>query len=746
MTIPDLCIYFVIAILSVAYPILLQVISRLDEKYSSIVIVDLFKKEREWLLFRIFTISTLVLVGLYALINLFLFLNRMPYINQAVVYLLFSSTVLLIIYFLLFISKILTYYTPAKIVGYFISKKDDQKFEYFNALSDILYFSIEQQKDVFARMIQDYYYEAFYNYRKKSIGKPVEYPQPYYQLVINTVSRLAPLNNRRFGFLEHRTVGGIWLIGEGKDIELSERTYSYLWNSLTIATNFERDDMVMQYWSTAHQHFIYHLSRVHPVSENSGDYAIVNQKAIDTRNNERNRFLEFNQALMGLLLFKNRLSCIKRIFAYTTSIPPSYDLLPVSMTEVFNIFFNFWDVYSRNFPFITFKYWYPETEGLNSEGLVKRWTSTYAALLFLRQYSIVEYYTYLKPLNKPQIPEKKLERKIWIENLDNFKRLVNEVYQNQELLKTVGLGFLNDDWCNTNHKPKPVEFIEDVKKNVEEAYKRTEKEQFVDEKELKRFEEATSLILEETLKPYLELFNNPATSEVKSYYIYSTKGRLPKKDFAEDKESDSLNYHSIYAQTLSDQVKEELFNTFLFQKRVNYRLFESDLFSAIDNLQLDPELYLIINFGIDLNFIDNGKIDGLIDNCYKGITIYNLPFYGKGSDSRLFIIKKSDLPFLTLKELPQQQIEKYNLELLNELNIYGSINDLFRNVDLKNEEIREGYTDVEEIEEQVLIFIGVNLEIKWKTSAEITSLSLTYPYFTSSEPANLLSDIKPIGF
>ncbi len=47
MNIPEICITFIAALLGVAYPILLEVVSRLDEKYSSLVVVNLFKKEME---------------------------------------------------------------------------------------------------------------------------------------------------------------------------------------------------------------------------------------------------------------------------------------------------------------------------------------------------------------------------------------------------------------------------------------------------------------------------------------------------------------------------------------------------------------------------------------------------------------------------------------------------------------------------------------------------------------------------
>lgn len=43
----SICVSFIAAILGIAYPILLEVVSRLDEKYSSQAIIELFRREWE---------------------------------------------------------------------------------------------------------------------------------------------------------------------------------------------------------------------------------------------------------------------------------------------------------------------------------------------------------------------------------------------------------------------------------------------------------------------------------------------------------------------------------------------------------------------------------------------------------------------------------------------------------------------------------------------------------------------------
>ena len=52
MGIVEICISFQVAILGIAYPIILQVITDLDNKYSSVLITELFEGESVWKVFK----------------------------------------------------------------------------------------------------------------------------------------------------------------------------------------------------------------------------------------------------------------------------------------------------------------------------------------------------------------------------------------------------------------------------------------------------------------------------------------------------------------------------------------------------------------------------------------------------------------------------------------------------------------------------------------------------------------------
>lgn len=199
----DIGIYTSVAIslLGVAYPILLQVISTLDEKYSSIQIVELFDTEIEKKLFQYFLIGSLVSVFIWSLklpplisVDQFKFI-----IDNSAGLLLISSSVLLVTVFFGLVRKISIYLIPAKFIKYLIKHHNANKgeFKYFRALSDVFLQSIQKQNHNISQTISTFFYEDYKNQREKFKNQPVEYPDAYYTLVYKAIEELAIIKDKR---------------------------------------------------------------------------------------------------------------------------------------------------------------------------------------------------------------------------------------------------------------------------------------------------------------------------------------------------------------------------------------------------------------------------------------------------------------------------------------------------------------------------------------------------------------------
>lgn len=742
-------INIIIALLGLAYPILLQVIARLDEKYVSENIATLFKTEWEWKAFRYTLVASLLSVLIWSLkLKPLIKIDGLNLLieNSAALLVVLSST-LLVISFFFFVGKVLKYYTPYSIIPYLIKGHDNSKNEikYFPALADLLLLSIRKQQTNLSRTLSDFFYSAFRTVREKPNNTPVEYPDQYYDTVYKAIEELAILKEKRNYLLEHRTSGGIWLLGEIQGKEISEKTYLWLWRNLLLAVRYKQDDLIVNHWETCHQYYSYSLPYIHEKYDNTTvSFQVSNQTEVDKRLSERKKFIEFHYALGGLLTYKQRYLCIKRLFSYTQNQPPTYELLPESMQEIFSFYFEVRDPYERNYSWISYQYPFPELSGISSEGVIKKWIMSYMAILFLRQYTIIPYLITMKPLAYPSIPETQGEIKSWIDGLDFFNKLLVEHLENKELLNTLNLEFITQSWCDANDKPYPTTFINTLKSSLEEAYENNAFNIALSEDKIGQFKESSKEILESAFES-LNPINNPTSisdTESDKWYVNGQRMLQSKDAFSENPEAHHMEFDSFLGTVSAKSLKKGLSEVFLRKNSKSYLLKTEDLFKAIDLLKID-EKYVIVNFGINLDqFINQVKVPKLSSEVYKKIKIHSFNGSHIVRDS-LFILKLSDLPNVTSRTIEDSVIEKYSLDKIsNSMNLYCSVIDMNQ----VSEEIfkeNEHNKSEDEIRKSVLLSIIFSIEYKWKRNIEVIQLR-QYSEFRQQGIANKLEDIIPL--
>ncbi|APU10470.1 hypothetical protein A5M85_09300 [Cellulophaga lytica] len=742
-------INIIIALLGLAYPILLQVIARLNEKYESENIATLFKTEWEWKAFRYTLVASLlsVLIWTLKLKPLFKIGGLNLLIENSATLLIVLSSTLLVISFFFFVGKVLKYYTPYSIIPYLIKGHNNSKNEikYFPALADLLLLSIRKQQTNLSLTLSDFFYSEYRTVREKPNNTPVEYPDEYYDTVYKAIEELSILKEKRNYLLEHRTSGGIWLLGEMQGKEISEKTYLWLWRNLLLAVRYKQDDLIVNHWETCHQYYSYSLPYIHEEYDNTtASYQVSNRTEVDKRLSERKKFIEFHYALGGLLTYKQRYLCIKRLFSYTQSQPPRYELLPESMQDIFSFYFEVRDPYERNYPWISHQYPFPELSGVSSDGVIKKWIMSYMAILFLRQYTIIPYSIIIKPLNYPSIPHTQGEIKSWIDGLDFFKKLLVEHLENEELLNTLNLEFITQAWCDENDKPYPTTFIDTMKSSLQEAYENNTVNITLSEDKIGQFKGSSKVILEsafESLNPINNTIYIP-DNESDKWYVNGQSMLHSKDAFSENPEAHHIEFDSFLGTVAAKSLKEGLSEVFLRKNSKSYLLKSEDLFKAIDLLKVD-EKYVIVNFGINLDrFINHIKVPKLSIERYKKIKIHSFDRSHIVRDS-LFILKLSDLPNVTSRTIENSPIEKYSLDKISDsMNLYCSVLDMNQ----VSEEIfkeNEHNKSEDEIRKSVLLSIIFSIEYKWKRYIEVIQLR-QYSEIRQQGIANKLEDIIPL--
>ncbi len=739
-----------ITILGIAYPILLQVISRLDEKYSSEHILELFNKEISKRTFKFTLIINLIFIVIWSfkLEPQIRFENRNIdlIINNSANLLLGISSIILVISFFLFVDKILTYYTPKRIVTHFSkkhrrSKIADNRSVYIEAMGDILVSSIKKHDKSVFYSLTNFFNSVFTDEREKQKKHPVVFPEYLYVIIYNAIEELVLLKSKRNSVFENRIGGGLWLLGLGEEHKLSKETFSWLWSYLRMLVENKHDEMLFKYWSNAHNYYQRSIPNIiREYDESSENFKVINEDQCLQRENERLRFFEFHYFLGGLLLFGKRYDCIRRIFRHTTVEPPRYELLPEFMSEIFYFYNKVRDPYLREYPFISSVYPFPKNSGFGGESVIKRWVYSYLTVLFLRQYTLHQYYSGRNPLEFPILPDNQGEIKLWINGLPLFKRMVRENFDNQELMEGLGFDYMTPQWLKENDKLHPIDFIEELERRLDKAYTDGQYLTPIDPLKQRQFEYFTRKTLASTIESIINVSNKITDGvDSKSWYIHGYSTVLERDAFAEKSEITHIDFDSFLANALSQKILSNYSNIYNYKKSRKYLLKPENVFKAIDKMNLNKD-FVIICFNVFLdNYIKKLKIEGLSKDNYGGIPIYWI----SGSDTvghSFFILRKTDLPEVSTLPIDQKFIDKYRLKSLDsKYIIHASVVDLKEaSEEILNENRKD--PDDDEIKKSVLLNIHLDLEIKWKNKVDMVQIV----EYSEYKQKGLESDFKDI--
>lgn len=124
------CIPLIIAVFALAFPILLQTASKIDEKYKSTRLIETFFKERVSIAFILSIVLSLISIMIWFL-NLPRIIslgNTLNYIldHSAFLFIFINSIVLVVVLFF-FIKLIKVYYNPLKLSKHLEKKYDKAK-------------------------------------------------------------------------------------------------------------------------------------------------------------------------------------------------------------------------------------------------------------------------------------------------------------------------------------------------------------------------------------------------------------------------------------------------------------------------------------------------------------------------------------------------------------------------------------------------------------------------------------------
>ncbi len=736
----SITVAFISAILGVAYPILLQVVTNLGEKYQSENIISVFKSEKIQPLFQY------VLYGNIALLVVFIIFSRCCIQNYfwsyGSLYTLLVSTLVLVLLFVLLVNRILVFFNPIELLAYLMRKHDasvkpDNK--YFASIADITINSIKKENLQIQQKLTD-----FLNEESRKFVKYTEEEQitEFQKIHLRLIHRCSQSYHQDYAltnsYLKNQMVSYGWIFDNIIDQPLSEVARTYIWDSISGYCLAKKDDFIMAYWKKAHN---YYTSGI-PNIQIDYDFETIqpkNQREHEQRKKIRENFLHFNYMVVALVLHTENYDALKRIFNYTQTMPESYEMLPDTIGDIYKTYLAFKDPFDERYVFIESSYPFPKLDGLKSHHQVKYTVRLYLALLFVRLYFLHLTQYFRSPLELPAPNPDLAEKRMWLNEIDPFYFAVEKILQNHDLLKALNFTPINDAaWLENQSKKDPLILLKQFKDELEESIKEHELNQTVLPDELQKFQANSSELINEAIsKIQSATFDNGINpEETKSWYVNGIRQPLDKAPFAESSGSNHLNYNTFTGTQVKKKILTGFVETFYLNVSRSFVIKSEELADALNNLSLDDSHVILSTFG-DTYVLAKAighpewNTDQLNQTPVIQFSDFNRPLLSQS----LFILKKEDLPAISFNEPNKEEKEKFSLVLYDpNIKLYGNVLDLGKAPAIQSE-VMQDYPN-KSIENSVLAILSIQMQITWKKNTEVLLLRIQTPYTNRGIPDN----------
>lgn len=661
---------------TISLPLLLQVISRIDTKYSSTQLVKVFFLDRISRLF-LFTqgLSLLsIIIWLYCKLPFGQFINEETFqfykeiLSNFSIYWLGIISAVLCILFCLFIYLTFIFYSPDKLIGYLINQYvnttfDINKKKYFLALSDLLNYSLKNNPKL-TRQLFDFFQETFTYYRQKNNESAQHYPPEFYETFFDANELMFSQPKKSLSYFNDDEIFD-WFFEGYQDSYLSTESYKAIWTGIRQALNYNREDVIYRYWIKAHQYYSF---RLRPDS--------IKFEGIDSESREtyRSRFLEFHYALGSYLLHMKHYKLIVKILKYSNNHPEKYYLIPENYTKLLYDYLNLNELGRDSFYYTT-NYYIPDV-GINYDRIFLLWIRRYFAVLLLRIYKMDQPYIYgmQNRLALPTLPSTLNELNNLGYVIESLNAEVKSLLEDDKLLRHLNLEFIKDSTLfDELKKPYPLDLLERTLKVIKDKHDEIRDRQPLSDEKINEFETKTVAILRKVFSNYVNIFQDTLTIPYQSIRIGGIKNILKKDAFVKEQEVTYLNADSILAETLAIDIGSQLSAVFALIKTQVYKVENKQLFNFIEKFTAKKKEILIVNFGIYLRYyIDILKIEGLSQESYGSIPIVTITGQHHEIVSQsLFIINRKDLPSINYHHIDSPGKE---VKLIDEdFKIYTSI-------------------------------------------------------------------------
>lgn len=613
------------AVFGMAYPLILQAIERIDQKYTSSVLSTDLRKRWQFKAFNVLIIVCIACVGILAYVLECVDNEWWKYgVVSAAVFLI----LLLMIDVVLLVQQIIDYYSPKDLLR--MLKKNAKKRD-ADALLDLAKFAAKTDDFMLHVNSLSEIASLFYEEQQKAPkDKPVEYSPELYDILSKVAKRVGDptLFDDRYNYIgilatvyKHSSEGG-----------LSQDTLLRIWEMVNRAAKAGNTGWFRDYWTYADQYYrFYKLNGRTPLSDNN-----------------LKEFYRYHVMIGGLLIYFKRYGWLTHIMRFSQSQPGKFELIPGTLGRIFDMVWFVDELNEKPFGLYKKYQYLGLEEGVKIDDAIAGYTYQYLALLIIRLWTYNDYnINYADPFILPAADE---------EFVENNERMINRV---EWMKKNV------ERWYNnglvTEFGLSNVPDVNVVKSKLDE-YIGVLKQKIIEIDEHDEVDEHKAMVIRDEMIVHNANRYCPIPMKVDDEVLDETQfnttstpirvtNRIEKPFITKGSKKELGNFggslvHELNFRMLNEYLRADFS---MMPYSISYSINQKDLLEAIDKLEL-PEDYVIVEIGNALElyeFRDKITVDG--DNrMYNGHKILNLGM--AGFPNSIWILRGSEVPFIEIVE------------------------------------------------------------------------------------------------
>lgn len=619
------------ALLGISFPLILQSIQRIDEKYDSAVLSNRFEDENIYHIFKWLLYVYAVIVCVVPFILSFLSnVEKEYWVNSFLLLYLLCIIMTLVILF----DRISKYYNIEKLLSYLSSKKKESDILIF---WDIMRLASKAENEYLYKTAIIEVLGYFVKEQKDSKDKEIVYSASLYQVLYEMGSAVGISQQQSFIYKRNDIISILYdtII---TNANISQQTFNHIWFMLNNASFVSNTNWLKTYWTYANQYMRFRKMKCD--NEDEQEYL--------------KKFYIFNVMFGAMLTYHRNYSTLNYIMTFSQSLPLSFPLIPGTFSKIIDCVEN---ISNMNNQWITpmvleSKYSIKGLdEDVNASNEIAKNAYKYLSLLFIRLWSYKDYnINYSEPLEIPYIGNSINKNEQLIKLSKTIREYIDTWYSSGEL-NNLGL------W-NLPSKSDVLALLDNYISSLEDMNIELDKQNGYDEE---RLDYICNDFLKFNAQNYIEIPTQeelPCKENSRSTTVDVIGDIDVERRFLQKGRSEILGgVGDILASRLDNKLKHIYLQYLICSFTIEERKVQLDnLISELDSLQLTKDDCIIeIDYSSDLRTA--AKVFRIMNHFHESV----------------FVCKIADLPSLDIIDSSsistEKKIDPYN-------NIYLGVEEL----------------------------------------------------------------------